>query len=228
MLVGPVALVDTVPGEFAKTAGQAQQAIADRVQRSDDPVEQTMGSIAYVYGLAGELMGILAIAEAQGQLVGLPFSALHPEGVLVEGAVVGQPMGKGGICQLRVAKQQPTLRLDYHAIRPNGPNRLHIDSPRYGLHHWPSASSPRFTRCRRIISRSPGPTSSDARDFHTGGYRPIVQISTDGFSAYPEAVDLAFGPYAKFGTIIKEYRNASIIYTPSEMVGHGNGRATNG
>jgi hypothetical protein len=46
-----------------------------------------------------------------------------------------------------------------------------------------------------------------------------VQISTDGFAAYPEAVDLAFGPYAKFGTIIKEYRNANIIYTPSEMVG---------
>jgi hypothetical protein len=30
---------------------------------------------------------------------------------------------------------------------------------------------------------------------------------------------LAFGPYVKFGTIIKEYRNASMIYTPSEMVG---------
>jgi hypothetical protein len=46
-----------------------------------------------------------------------------------------------------------------------------------------------------------------------------VQISTDGFAAYPEAVDLAFGPYAKYGVIIKEYRNASMIYTPSEMVG---------
>ena len=46
-----------------------------------------------------------------------------------------------------------------------------------------------------------------------------MQISTDGFAAYPEAVDLAFGPYVKFGTIIKEYKNASMIYTPSEMVG---------
>src|SRR5205814_10173874 len=36
---------------------------------------------------------------------------------------------------------------------------------------------------------------------------------------YPEAVDLAFGPYAKFGTIIKEYKNANMAYTPSEMVG---------
>ena len=40
-----------------------------------------------------------------------------------------------------------------------------------------------------------------------------------GFAAYPEAVDLAFGPYVKFGTIIKEYRNAKMIYTPVEMVG---------
>ena len=30
-------------------------------------------------------------------------------------------------------------------------------------------------------------------------YRPIIQISTGGWPAYPEAVDLAFGPYAKFG-----------------------------
>jgi len=42
---------------------------------------------------------------------------------------------------------------------------------------------------------------------------------TFGFAAYPEAVDLAFGPYVRFGTIRKEYRNARMIYTPSEMVG---------
>jgi len=65
----------------------------------------------------------------------------------------------------------------------------------------------------------PSPFSSDAHSFQAGGYKPIVQISTDGFAAYPEAVDLAFGPYVKFGTIIKEYRNAKVIYTPSEMVG---------
>ena len=35
----------------------------------------------------------------------------------------------------------------------------------------------------------------------------------------PEAVDLAFGPYAKFGTLIKDYKNANMPYTPSEMVG---------
>ena len=65
----------------------------------------------------------------------------------------------------------------------------------------------------------PNPHASDSHSFHAGSYPKIVQISTDGFSAYPEAVDLAFGPYAKYGTIIKEYRNATMPYTPSEMVG---------
>ena len=65
----------------------------------------------------------------------------------------------------------------------------------------------------------PSPHESDAHAFRTGYYKPIIQISTEGFAAYPEAVDLAFGPYVRFGTIIKEYRNAKMIYTPSEMVG---------
>ena len=30
---------------------------------------------------------------------------------------------------------------------------------------------------------------------------------------------MTFGPYAKFGTIIKEYKNANMPYTPSEMFG---------
>ncbi len=65
----------------------------------------------------------------------------------------------------------------------------------------------------------PNAHASDSHSFQAGGYTPITQISTDCFAAYPEAVDLAFGPYAKFGTIRKEYRNATMIYTPSEMVG---------
>ncbi|MEN6365947.1 MAG: hypothetical protein ABFC88_03935, partial [Thermoguttaceae bacterium] len=65
----------------------------------------------------------------------------------------------------------------------------------------------------------PNAHGSDPHAYQQGGYTPIVHISTDGFSAYPEAVDLAFGPYARYGTIIKDYRNASMIYTPSEMVG---------
>jgi len=65
----------------------------------------------------------------------------------------------------------------------------------------------------------PNPHASDSHSFKLGEYPTIVQISTDAFSGYREAVDLAFGPYAKYGTIIKEYRNAKMIYTPSEMVG---------
>lgn len=61
--------------------------------------------------------------------------------------------------------------------------------------------------------------SADDRDFQKGAFTPVVQISTDGFPAYPEAVDLTFGPFARFGVIIKEYRNATMQYTPSEMVG---------
>jgi IS1 family transposase len=77
----------------------------------------------------------------------------------------------------------------------------------------------RFMRdvARRLVW--PKAHASDDHNYAKGGYQPIVQISTDGFAAYPEAVDLAFGPYATFGTIIKEYRNANVIYTPSEMVG---------
>jgi IS1 family transposase len=60
---------------------------------------------------------------------------------------------------------------------------------------------------------------SDHRNYDRPDYQTITQISTDGFAPYPEAVDLAFGPYVKYGTIIKDYRNATMPYTPSEMVG---------
>lgn len=65
----------------------------------------------------------------------------------------------------------------------------------------------------------PNPHASDAHSFKPGGYKAIVQVSTDGFAAYPEAIDLAFGPYVKYGQCIKNFRNANMIYTPSEMVG---------
>jgi len=71
----------------------------------------------------------------------------------------------------------------------------------------------------RLVWPDTRPHASDAHAFQPGGYKAVTQISTDGFPAYPEAVDLAFGPYVKFGTIQKEYRNATMIYTPSEMVG---------
>jgi len=67
--------------------------------------------------------------------------------------------------------------------------------------------------------RLPGPGQADDHAFVAGRFRPVVQISTDGWAGYPEAVDLAFGPHARYGSLIKEYRNATMTYTPSEMVG---------
>lgn len=60
---------------------------------------------------------------------------------------------------------------------------------------------------------------SASPNFDRLGFQAITQISTDGFAPYLEAVDLAFGPFVKYGTIVKEYRNAKIVYTPSEMIG---------
>lgn len=65
----------------------------------------------------------------------------------------------------------------------------------------------------------PSAHTSDAHAFAIGAYKPIVQISTDAFAGYREAIDLAFGVYARYGVIVKEYRSARMIYTPSEMVG---------
>jgi IS1 family transposase len=48
---------------------------------------------------------------------------------------------------------------------------------------------------------------------------PMVQISTDGYKPYPGAVDRAFGSNVKYGTIAKEFLNARMQYTPSEIVG---------
>ena len=59
------------------------------------------------------------------------------------------------------------------------------------------------------------------QDWLSDTFDKVVQVSTDGFIAYPEAVDLAFGPYVKFGTIIKEYRNKDRRpgnYSPAEIV----------
>lgn len=71
----------------------------------------------------------------------------------------------------------------------------------------------------RLVKPDTSPHASDDHAFKPGVYPHVTQICTDAFAAYREAVDLAFGPFVKFGTIRKEYRNARIIYTPSEMVG---------
>lgn len=77
----------------------------------------------------------------------------------------------------------------------------------------------RFMRSLASHVVFPKPHSSDAHHFASGGYKPVIQISTDGFAAYPEAVGMFFGPYARFGTIVKEYRNNKLPYHPSEVVG---------
>lgn len=68
----------------------------------------------------------------------------------------------------------------------------------------------------------PKPHDSDDHAYERGVHKPVCQLSTDAFAAYPEAVDLAFGPYVRYGQIIKDYRNADRRpgnYSPSEMVG---------
>lgn len=67
----------------------------------------------------------------------------------------------------------------------------------------------------------PNAHASDDHNWTSRSFQTITQLSTDGFAAYPEAIDLAFGPYAKFGTIDKEYRNTTVSgrYSPSDMIG---------
>ncbi|MGO8745253.1 MAG: IS1 family transposase [Thermoguttaceae bacterium] len=65
----------------------------------------------------------------------------------------------------------------------------------------------------------PTPHQTDQRAWQAAPSIYVTQLSTDGFAAYPQAVDLAFGGHVKYGQIIKDYRNASMPYTPSEMVG---------
>jgi IS1 family transposase len=72
---------------------------------------------------------------------------------------------------------------------------------------------------RSRLAGQPKPHESDDHAFEKGSFQRITQISTDGFAGYPEAVDLAFGPYAAHGVLIKEYRNAGMAYDPGEMVG---------
>lgn len=67
----------------------------------------------------------------------------------------------------------------------------------------------------------PKPHASDTHRFALGHFKPVVRLSTDAFAGYSEAVDLAFGPYAEYGQIVKKYRNANQPgrYAPPEMVG---------
>lgn len=69
--------------------------------------------------------------------------------------------------------------------------------------------------------RTPKPHESDPHAFRAGGYRPIVQISSDAFAGYAEAVDLAFAANVIYGQLVKDYRSNDLPgrYSPAEMVG---------
>lgn len=56
--------------------------------------------------------------------------------------------------------------------------------------------------------RMPTPHESDAHAYQPAGYTPVLQISSDGWLSYPEAIDMAFGPHCKHGVIIKEPERA--------------------
>ncbi len=51
-------------------------------------------------------------------------------------------------------------------------------------------------------------------------YTPTIQLSSDAFVGYSEAVDLAFGPYVQYGQIIKHFRNVypQGRYSPPEII----------
>lgn len=49
----------------------------------------------------------------------------------------------------------------------------------------------------------PGP-----QDWQSDTSQQVVQGSTNGLAPDPEPVDLAFGPYVKYGTIVKDFHNA--------------------
>ena len=91
--------------------------------------------------------------------------------------------------------------------------------PKFLLGKRSADNARRFMVDLRSRLEKPKPHASDAHGFNRPGFQYVTQISTYGFQAYPEAVDLAFGPYAKFGTIIKDYKKALMPYTPSEIVG---------
>ena len=126
-----------------------------------------------------------------------------------------------------VAKKQARLTIEEKALRHDigdeylwyGIDQQSMLIPAFLVGKRSADNARRFMR--QLASRLwfPGPHASDAHHYGMGGYRPVIQISTDGFAAYPEAVDMFFGPYARFGTIIKEYRNSNIVYQPSEIVG---------
>ena len=89
--------------------------------------------------------------------------------------------------------------------------------PSFLIGKRPADNARRFMRDVAFRLNMPRP-----QDWLSTEFEKVVQISTDGFAGYPEAVDLAFGPYCKYGTIVKDYRNVDRRagdYRPAKIVG---------
>jgi hypothetical protein len=70
----------------------------------------------------------------------------------------------------------------------------------------------------RIILPAPG--GADRHAYQEREYQIVLQISTDGFAGYPDAIDSAFGPFVGYGQIIKNFDDTPEPgrYAPGEMV----------
>ncbi len=65
----------------------------------------------------------------------------------------------------------------------------------------------------------PKPHASDAHDFKPGQYKPVIRISTDGFEAYRNAIDMAFGPYADYACIVKKKKKTNLTISKKVIRG---------
>ncbi len=68
--------------------------------------------------------------------------------------------------------------------------------------------------------RFPSAHETDDHAYREGDKQPVVQLSSDAWAGYPEAIDLAFGGRVRYGTLKKDFRNADQPgrYAPPEMV----------
>ena len=93
--------------------------------------------------------------------------------------------------------------------------------PTFAIGKRSADNARRFMVDLRNRLETPAPHESDRHAYVDGNYRYVTQISTDAFQGYSEAVDIAFGPYVKYGQLVKDFRNADRKpgnYSPAEIV----------
>jgi RHS repeat-associated protein len=101
------------------------------------PLGQTENAPGLIkYGTRGAL-GVATAATVIASSVGAAeYFFLENESILVEGLAGGNPLGKGGLFQLRPNGGAPWFRFDLHPWG-GGPTLPHVDAPPLGWHHWP-------------------------------------------------------------------------------------------